>query len=38
VRRLAAKDVYIPYHPVLEDEVLPQPADIVRAARALAAY
>jgi 2-oxoisovalerate dehydrogenase E1 component len=38
VRRLAAKDGYIPYHPVLEDEVLPQPADIVRAARALAAY
>ena len=38
VRRLAAKDVYVPYHPVLEDAVLPQPADIVRAARALAAY
>jgi 2-oxoisovalerate dehydrogenase E1 component len=38
VRRLAAKDVYIPYHPVLEDAVLPQPADIVRAARALATY
>jgi len=38
VRRLAAKDVFIPYHPVLEDAVLPQPADIVRAARALAAY
>jgi 2-oxoisovalerate dehydrogenase E1 component len=38
VRRLAAKDVYIPYHPVLEDEVLPQPADIVRAARSLASY
>ncbi len=38
VRRLAAKDVYVPYHPVLEDAVLPQPADIVRAARALAAF
>jgi 2-oxoisovalerate dehydrogenase E1 component len=38
VRRLAGKDVFIPYHPVLEDTVLPQPADIVRAARALAAY
>ena len=38
VRRLAAKDVYVPYHPVLEDAVLPQPADIVRAARALASY
>jgi 2-oxoisovalerate dehydrogenase E1 component len=38
VRRLAGKDVFIPYHPALEDAVLPQPADIVRAARALAAY
>ena len=38
VRRLAGKDVFIPYHPVLEDAVLPQPADIVRAARELAAY
>ena len=38
VRRLAAKDVFIPYHPVLEDAVLPQPADIVRAARAVAEY
>jgi 2-oxoisovalerate dehydrogenase E1 component len=38
VRRLAAKDGYVPYHPVLEDAVLPQPADIVRAARALAAF
>jgi len=38
VRRLGAKDVYVPYHPVLEDAMLPQPADIVRAARELAAY
>ena len=38
VRRLAGKDVFIPYHPVLEDAVLPQPADIVRVAKALAAY
>jgi 2-oxoisovalerate dehydrogenase E1 component len=38
VRRLAGKDVYVPYHPVLEDAVLPQPADIVRAARALASF
>ena len=38
VRRLASKDVFVPYHPVLEDAVLPQPADVVRAARALAAY
>ena len=38
VRRLAAKDVWVPYHPVLEASVLPQPADLVRAARELAAY
>ena len=38
VRRLAGKDVFIPYHPALEDAVLPQPADVVRAARALAEY
>jgi len=38
VRRLGAKDVYVPYHPVLEDAMLPQPADIVRAAKELAAY
>jgi len=38
VRRLAGKDVYVPYHPVLEEAVLPQPADIVRGAKELAAY
>ncbi|MGO8788247.1 MAG: thiamine pyrophosphate-dependent enzyme [Terriglobia bacterium] len=38
VRRLASKDVFVPYHPVQESAVLPQPADIVAAARALAAY
>jgi len=38
VRRLAAKDVFIPYHPVLEDAVLPQPADIVRSVRDLLKY
>jgi len=38
VRRLAGKDAYIPYHPVLEDAVLPQPADIVQAVKELAAY
>ena len=38
VRRLAGKDVFIPYHPLQEDAVLPQPADIVEAVRALAAY
>jgi 2-oxoisovalerate dehydrogenase E1 component len=38
VRRLAGKDVFIPYHPAQEDAVLPQPADVVQAARALAAF
>jgi len=38
VRRLAAKDVYVPYHPTLEAEVLPQAKDIIRVARELAAY
>jgi 2-oxoisovalerate dehydrogenase E1 component len=38
VRRVAAKDVFVPYHPALEEAVLPQPAEIVRAARELAAY
>ncbi len=38
IRRLAGKDVYVPYHPQLEEAVLPQPADIVRVARELAAY
>jgi 2-oxoisovalerate dehydrogenase E1 component len=38
VRRLAAKDVYIPYHPLLEEAVLPQPAEIVRVAKELTAF
>jgi len=38
VRRLAGKDVYIPYHPIQEEAVLPQPADIVRVAKEIAAY
>ncbi|MGH9449456.1 MAG: alpha-ketoacid dehydrogenase subunit alpha/beta [Terriglobia bacterium] len=38
VRRLGAKDLPVPYHPILEAGVLPQPADILRVARALAAY
>jgi 2-oxoisovalerate dehydrogenase E1 component len=38
VRRLAAKDIYVPYHPSLEDAVLPQLADILRASRQLAEY
>ncbi len=38
VRRVAAHDVPLPYAPQLEDFVLPQAGDIVRAARWLAAY
>lgn len=38
IRRLAGRDVYIPYHPQQEDFVLPQPADIVRVARELAEF
>ena len=38
VRRLAGKDVFVPYHPKQEDAVLPQPADIVQVSRELAAY
>jgi 2-oxoisovalerate dehydrogenase E1 component len=38
VRRLGAKDVYVPYHPVLEDAVLPQVSDVVRACKELAGY
>jgi 2-oxoisovalerate dehydrogenase E1 component len=38
VKRLAGKDVFIPYHPILEDAVLPQPADIVRVTRDLLKY
>jgi len=35
---VAAHDVPLPYAPSLEDYVLPQTADVVRAARSLAAY
>lgn len=38
VRRLAGKDVFVPYHPDLEAAVLPQPDDIIRTARDLAAF
>ena len=38
VMRVTAHDVPLPYAPSLEDYVLPQTADIVRAARAVAAY
>ena len=38
VRRVAAHDVPLPYAPTLEDFVLPQTSDIVRAARWMVAY
>ena len=38
VLRVTAADVPLPYAPQLEDYVLPQTADIVRAARHLARY
>ena len=38
VRRVGAHDVPLPYAPQLEDFVLPQTSDIVRAARWIAAY
>ncbi|HVH10279.1 MAG TPA: alpha-ketoacid dehydrogenase subunit beta [Gemmatimonadales bacterium] len=38
IRRVTAHDVPLPYAPTLEDFVLPQTADIVQAARWLAAY
>jgi len=38
VRRVAAFDSFCAYHPKLEDETLPQTADIVRAARDLLAW
>ncbi len=38
VRRVAALDVPLPFAPPLEDYVLPQTADLVRASRWLAAY
>ena len=38
VRRLASKDLFVPYHPVQENVVLPQVADVVEAVRSLTAY
>jgi 2-oxoisovalerate dehydrogenase E1 component beta subunit len=38
VMRVTAADVPLPYAPPLEDYVLPQTADLVKAARVLAAY
>ncbi len=38
VRRVAAKDTFVPYQPILEDAVLPQPNDLYLAMRDLAEY
>jgi 2-oxoisovalerate dehydrogenase E1 component len=38
VRRVAAKDVFVPYQPILEDAVLPQPNDLFLAMKDLAQY
>ena len=38
VRRVAAKDTFVPYQPILEDAVLPQPNDLYLAMKELAKY
>jgi 2-oxoisovalerate dehydrogenase E1 component len=38
VKRVAAKDVFVAYQPVLEDAILPQADDLYRAMKALAEY
>ena len=38
VRRIAAKDMFVAYQPLLEDEILPQPEDIRKAMVELANY
>jgi 2-oxoisovalerate dehydrogenase E1 component len=38
VRRVAATDTFCGYHPVLEDAILPQKEDLLRAVRELARY
>jgi pyruvate/2-oxoglutarate/acetoin dehydrogenase E1 component len=38
VRRLAATDTFVPYAPELEDFVLPQVGDILKAVKDLAAW
>src|SRR5579883_3383294 len=38
VKRVAAKDVFVAYAPVLEDAILPQPEDLYRAMKQLAEY
>ncbi|MFL6442815.1 MAG: thiamine pyrophosphate-dependent enzyme [Candidatus Sulfotelmatobacter sp.] len=38
VRRVAAKDTFVAYQPILEDAILPQPNDLYLAMRDLASY
>jgi 2-oxoisovalerate dehydrogenase E1 component len=38
VRRIGALDTFVGYHPVLEDEILPQVSDILAAIKSLSAY
>jgi 2-oxoisovalerate dehydrogenase E1 component len=38
VRRVAAKDTFIAYNPVLEDAILPQSSDLFQAMKELAEY
>ena len=38
VRRVAAKDCFVPYQPILEDAILPQPNDLFLAMKELAEY
>src|SRR5207237_534204 len=38
VRRVAAKDTYVAYQPILEDAILPQTADLYRAMKQLADF
>ncbi len=38
IRRIAATDTFVAYQPKLEDAILPQTEDIIRAVRDLAAY
>jgi 2-oxoisovalerate dehydrogenase E1 component len=38
VRRVAAKDVFVAYQPILEDAILPQPNDLFLAMKGLAEY
>jgi 2-oxoisovalerate dehydrogenase E1 component len=38
VRRVAARDAPVAYYPELEEEILPQAADVLKAVRLVARY